>query len=323
MRFASRFGEARAAEAGVSLEEFLSVAESLAARKLIGRFSTFLEHVKPSQSGTRVTRFNALFHWAVPRNREIEAGGEIGRHEILTHCYWREAGPEFNNVNIMGVAHGTEKERLLEHKEAIDHHLKSVAGFLSPRQMSFGGGRSGNQALGNFALCLSQLAHGPPAGNCAPKFRQPTAPRSARLIFPRAFSGISSKKPSPRGTARLLQIVSTKPSQFRLGHLPCIQATTSSPRALAGTPSTTASRTFGDIFSTLSTSSGFNLRPATFISSEVRPTRTNPSPFLSSRSPGRKAPLPSSPLRWVASSQSLPRTAHPHLRRAPPSRHLS
>src|SRR6185503_1454452 len=39
----------RAAEAGVSLEEFLTVAESLNERQVIGRFSTFLEHVKPLQ----------------------------------------------------------------------------------------------------------------------------------------------------------------------------------------------------------------------------------------------------------------------------------
>ena len=133
--------ERRATEAGVSLEEFLAVAESLAARKLIGRFSTFLEHVKPSQGGTRVTRFNGLFHWAVPRGREIEAGGEIGRHEILTHCYWREGGPEFNHVNIMAVAHGTEKDRLLEHKTAIDQHLESV-GMPVAYTNVFWGGRS-------------------------------------------------------------------------------------------------------------------------------------------------------------------------------------
>ncbi|MGI8430942.1 MAG: Lrp/AsnC family transcriptional regulator, partial [Chthoniobacterales bacterium] len=40
--------EARAAEAGVSLGEFVAVAEDLTRRKIIGRFSTFLEHVKPS-----------------------------------------------------------------------------------------------------------------------------------------------------------------------------------------------------------------------------------------------------------------------------------
>jgi hypothetical protein len=113
----------RAAEAGVSLDEFCAVAEDLTARKIIGRFSTFLEHVKPSQGGVRVTRFNALFHWAVPTGREIEAGGEVGRHHTLTHCYWREAGPHFRNVNIMAVAHGTDKELLLAHKAAIDRHL--------------------------------------------------------------------------------------------------------------------------------------------------------------------------------------------------------
>jgi len=115
---------ARANEAAVSLEEFYRVAEALSGRKIVGRFSTFLEHVKPSAAGVRVTRFNALFHWAVPPGREIEAGGEVGRHHILTHCYWREAGPEFKNVNVMAVAHGTDKQLLLEHKAAIDRHLR-------------------------------------------------------------------------------------------------------------------------------------------------------------------------------------------------------
>src|SRR5437764_2605687 len=104
----------RAKEAGISVDEFYRVAEELNARKIIGRFSTFLEHVKPSACGIRVTRFNALFHWAVPSGRELEAGGEVGRPDILTHCYWREAGPEFKNVNIMAVAHGTDKHPLLQ-----------------------------------------------------------------------------------------------------------------------------------------------------------------------------------------------------------------
>jgi DNA-binding Lrp family transcriptional regulator len=132
---------ARAEAAGVSLERFCEIAESLNARKVIGRFSTFLEHVKPSQGGVRVTRFNGLFHWAVPPGREIEAGAEIGRHDILTHCYWREGGPEFNNVNIMAVAHGTDRVRLLEHKAAIDRHLAAVCIPVSYTNV-FWGGRS-------------------------------------------------------------------------------------------------------------------------------------------------------------------------------------
>jgi len=133
--------EARAAEARVTLDEFCQIAEDLTARKIIGRFSTFLEHVKPSASGVRVTRFNALFHWAAPPGREVETGGEVGRHEILTHCYWREAGPEFRNVNIMAVAHGTDKALLLEHKGAIDQHLLEIGIPVSYTNV-FWGGRS-------------------------------------------------------------------------------------------------------------------------------------------------------------------------------------
>jgi DNA-binding Lrp family transcriptional regulator len=132
---------ARAAEAGLEPDEFCRVAEALNGRKVIGRFSTFLEHVKPSVTGVRVTRFNGLFHWAVPAGRELEAGGEVGRHHILTHCYWREAGPEFRNVNIMAVAHGTDKGLLLEHKRAIDVHLESCGIPVSYTNV-FWGGRS-------------------------------------------------------------------------------------------------------------------------------------------------------------------------------------
>jgi AsnC-like ligand binding domain len=132
---------ARAKEAGVSPEEFYRIAEDLSRRKVVGRFSTFLEHVKPSVGGVRVTRFNALFHWAVPPGREIETGSEVGRHHILTHCYWREAGPEFRNVNIMAVAHGTDKQLLLDHKAAIDQHLEAMDIPVSYTNV-FWGGRS-------------------------------------------------------------------------------------------------------------------------------------------------------------------------------------
>jgi len=131
----------RAEEARVPLETFFRIAEDLNRRGVIGRFSTFLEHVKPLATGERVTRFNALFHWAVPPGRELEAGREVGRFHILTHCYWREGGPEFRNVNIMAVAHGTEKEKVLAHKRAIDEHLASIGIPVSYTNV-FWGGRS-------------------------------------------------------------------------------------------------------------------------------------------------------------------------------------
>ncbi len=133
--------KSRAEEAGVDLETFYGVAEALQLKGVIGRFSTFLEHVKPSKSGERLTKFNGLFHWAVPPGMEQEAGGEVGRHLCLTHCYWREGGPEFNNVNIMAVAHGMEKDKVLEHKAAIDAHLEACNIPVSYTNV-FWGGRS-------------------------------------------------------------------------------------------------------------------------------------------------------------------------------------
>lgn len=131
----------RAAEAGVSLEEFCETAESLNQRQVVGRFSTFLEHVKKLRDGSTVTKYNALFHWAVPAGKEMAAGMEVGRHHIMTHAYWREGGPAFNHVNIMGVAHGTDKDLVLAHKAAIDDHLRQ-AGIDVSYTAVFWGGRS-------------------------------------------------------------------------------------------------------------------------------------------------------------------------------------
>jgi hypothetical protein len=131
----------RADEAGVDLDTFLRVARGLNERKVVGRFSTFLEHVKQLKTGEQVTKYNALFHWAVPPGKELDAGREVGRFHIMTHAYWREAGPEFGNVNVMGVAHGTDKQLVLAHKAAIDAHLESV-GIPVLYTNVFWGGRS-------------------------------------------------------------------------------------------------------------------------------------------------------------------------------------
>ncbi len=131
----------RAEAAGVSEERFAEVCEELDRKKVIGRFSTFLEHVKPSDTGKRVTRFNGLFHWAVPKGMEEQAGGEVGRHHCMTHAYWREGGPQFGDVNVMGVVHGTEKDKVLAHKAAIDKHLEE-SGIPVSYTNVFWGGRS-------------------------------------------------------------------------------------------------------------------------------------------------------------------------------------
>ncbi|HEY2473398.1 MAG TPA: hypothetical protein VGI19_01220 [Candidatus Cybelea sp.] len=132
---------ARARDAAVDRETFFAVARELEARGVVGRFSTFLEHVKATAGNERATRYNALFHWAVPRGREMQAGCEVGRHYVITHAYWREGGPEFHDVNVMAVAHGMEKPVVLAHKAAIDEHLRE-AGIPFSYTNVFWGGRS-------------------------------------------------------------------------------------------------------------------------------------------------------------------------------------
>ena len=131
--------EERALVAGINPNAFFEIAEDLDRRGVIGRFSTFLEHAKPVAGEERLSSFNALFHWAVPPGREIEAGGEIGRFAILTHCYWRDAGPELNNVNIMAVAHGETKENVMAHKSAIDAHLNAIGIGFTYTNVYWGG----------------------------------------------------------------------------------------------------------------------------------------------------------------------------------------
>jgi len=130
---------ARADEAEVPLAVFYRVAEDLDRKGVIGRFSTFLEHSKPVAGNDSLSSFNGLFHWAVPKGREIEAGREIGRFAILTHAYWRDAGPELHDVNIMAVAHGDTKQQVLAHKRAIDVHLRALGIGVSYTNVFWGG----------------------------------------------------------------------------------------------------------------------------------------------------------------------------------------
>ncbi|HEV8660251.1 MAG TPA: Lrp/AsnC family transcriptional regulator [Thermoanaerobaculia bacterium] len=129
----------RARNSGIDAATFFAIAEDLDRRGVIGRFSTFLEHTKPVAGEERVASFNGLFHWAVTPGREIEAGCQIGRFAILTHCYWRDAGPELNNVNLMAVAHGETKEQVMAHKAAIDAHLLSSGIGLTYTNVYWGG----------------------------------------------------------------------------------------------------------------------------------------------------------------------------------------
>lgn len=113
----------RAEKLGMTVEDYCRIAKALDEKRVIGRFATFLEHVKPSAAGNVVTNHNGLFHWAVPEGMEKRAGEEVGRHICMTHCYWRTGGAKFGGAQIMGVVHGLDRDTVLAHKAAIDSHL--------------------------------------------------------------------------------------------------------------------------------------------------------------------------------------------------------
>lgn len=126
----------RAAREGLGTEEYCRTAEELDRKQVIGRFATFLEHVRAKTDDGPVTKYNGLFHWTVPSGMEIRAGAECGRHICMTHCYWRTGGDVFGGAQIMGVVHGLEKDAVLEHKAAIDRHLEASAFPSSTRLFS-------------------------------------------------------------------------------------------------------------------------------------------------------------------------------------------
>lgn len=115
--------ENRAATLGMSCEKYCRIAEDLDARKVIGRFATFLDHQRGGSNRSTGTGAAGLFHWAVPAGLEERAGAECGRHICMTHCYWRSGGAKFGGAQIMGVVHAPTRKEVLAHKAAIDAHL--------------------------------------------------------------------------------------------------------------------------------------------------------------------------------------------------------
>lgn len=116
---------ARAAALGMSEDEFCTMAQELDAKKVIGRFASFLDH--QGRGGHDAgTRASGLFHWTVPEGMEERAGAECGRHICMTHCYWRSGGEKLGGAQIMGVVHAKSRELVLAHKRAIDEHLAAM-----------------------------------------------------------------------------------------------------------------------------------------------------------------------------------------------------
>ena len=93
---------------------------------------------KPASASLASTR---LFHWAVPAGREIEAGGEVGRHVILDPLLLARGRAGIRQRQHHGGCPRHGKDRLLAHKAAIDDHLRRCGIPVSYTNV-FWGGRS-------------------------------------------------------------------------------------------------------------------------------------------------------------------------------------
>ncbi len=146
----------RAREAGVSLAEFERIGTALNARGVIGRFSTFLEHVKPNEAGeTRhaLQRALSLGRSAGPRNRSRRRSRAPFLHDARV---LREGGPEFRNVNVMGVLHGTEKETVMG-AQGRDRRALARSGHRIQLHQRVLGRTQRDQALGDLSAGLRRL----------------------------------------------------------------------------------------------------------------------------------------------------------------------
>ena len=114
----------RAEMSGESLADLCRVAQSLAQRRLLGRFAVILEHTAAEVRVAAGTGAAALLMWRVQPGLEERAGGICAQHVCMTHCYWRSGTDVFGGAQIMGMVHATDREGVLMHKAAIDAQLE-------------------------------------------------------------------------------------------------------------------------------------------------------------------------------------------------------
>lgn len=92
--------DALARNAGVNVDEFVSVCRSLQQRGIMRRFGASIEH----QNAGFVA--NAMVCWEVPSSVVDEVGYKMAGFKEVTHCYERQTGPQWPRYNIFTMIHG-------------------------------------------------------------------------------------------------------------------------------------------------------------------------------------------------------------------------
>ena len=97
-----------AQNAGVDIEEFLSICRSLQERGIMRRLGASIEH----QNAGFVA--NAMVCWEVPQSRVDEVGYKMAAFKEVTHCYERKTNHLWPRYNVFTMIHADTEAKNVE-----------------------------------------------------------------------------------------------------------------------------------------------------------------------------------------------------------------
>lgn len=116
---------------GISEEEFLEIAENLLKKGYLRRIGATLRHNLVGYSG------NAMVVWQVPEERVEEVGRFFSSKSFISHCYLREASPDWP-YNLYTMIHAKKEEEILElvQKLAEELNLKKYEILFTEKEIT-------------------------------------------------------------------------------------------------------------------------------------------------------------------------------------------
>ena len=101
-----------AEQAGISVDEYLSLLQSLADRGIIRRFGATLRHQKSGFTA------NAMVAWQVAEERAMDVGEIMAGFSEVSHCYRRDPVPGWP-YNLYTMVHATSEQDIVDTAKRI------------------------------------------------------------------------------------------------------------------------------------------------------------------------------------------------------------
>ncbi len=106
-----------AENAGMDIEEFLSICRSLQERGIMRRFGASIEH----QNAGFVA--NAMVCWEIPQSKVDEVGYKMAAFKEVTHCYERKTNHLWPRYNVFTMIHADTVEK---NGETVDRMIRET-----------------------------------------------------------------------------------------------------------------------------------------------------------------------------------------------------